>query len=126
MRRYESIFSRIIFSVVVSAILSLVVFSFYKYVILGDFVLYAQVSCDSETESCFVYECDPETEEWCDAEEPYWYYKAVYMQTTDVPTCTPTLENDCPEIVCEPGLRCEEVTCDETNVEEYQGGGSCA
>jgi hypothetical protein len=126
MQKHTDRFSILIFSVIVASFATMFVFSYEKYMVFSDYTLYAQVSCEPDTESCFVYECDPETETDCDPDEPYWYFKAVYMYAPDAPQCTPTAEHDCPELACEPGIRCEEVMCDETNMGEYQELEYCA
>ena len=126
MKKERSAVSIILFSIILASLASLAYFSYQKYLVYDDFILYAQVTCDPELESCFIYECDPETEGGCDVAEPYWYYKVIHMYAPDAPSCTPTAEADCPELVCEPGIRCEEIVCDETTVSEYSDAETCA
>lgn len=67
---------------------------YYKFNVSQDYYISAEVACDTETESCFVWDCDIEDEE-CD-QTPYKY---IWKHATEVPYCDPLLE-DCPDLTC--------------------------
>lgn len=92
--------------------------SYYRYVVLEDFLVYAQVSCDPDSESCFVYECAPE--DGCDPEEPYYFYKVIYKDAAAIEACDPWSEDGCQELTCEAGEACEIVECSLENMASYQ------
>ncbi len=87
--------------------------SYYKYLVLQDYQVEMQIDCDPSTESCFVWECDPEVEDECTGipEEDIWYYKYFYRNTSNIPQCDPESE-DCEALTCsEDEEGCYEVTC---------------
>ncbi len=103
----------------------LVCFSYYRYVLLRDYTLYAQVSCDPSSEQCFIYECSSTEDEACDESEPYSYFKIVYMPATNAPTCNAHEEPGCEELICDSTSYCEEITCSDDTMADYQEGEMC-
>ena len=104
-------------------ILMILVFAYtaYKFLLKKDYLLYAQVSCNPVTESCFVYECDPEVEE---CEEDTSYFKVIYKKAYLAPTCD-NEDTECPELSCEIGEEnCDVVYCSEEDLEDY-GASMC-
>lgn len=91
-------------------------FGYYKYILEEDFLIYAQVSCDPEIESCFVYE---------DGEE-IWDYKIIYKKAYQAPKCEPLSEEGCPELSCGFGEKCEVVTCSLENVTQFSEADYCS
>lgn len=87
----------------------------HKYAIAQDFYVSAELSCDPEIESCFVWDCDPSDEE-CD-QTPYKY---IWKYAAEVPYCDP-LDEDCEELVCTPDEEdCEIIFCSEDTLGEEE------
>lgn len=97
-------------------------FVYYRFYITQDFQLYAEVDCDPSVESCFIYECDPEWDDWC-IEEPENELKNMrpYKIREKSARNTPKPEDancdavagNCPPLVCEEGDEtCFETFCD--------------
>ena len=86
----------------------------HKFSTEQDFYISSELSCDVETESCFVWDCDPKDEE-CD-QTPYKY---IWKHASFVPTCSPE-DEECAELSCsETEDDCEIIECsDETLGEE--------
>ncbi|KKP58000.1 MAG: hypothetical protein UR60_C0002G0003 [Candidatus Moranbacteria bacterium GW2011_GWF2_34_56] len=97
--------------------------TFYRYMVKKDYIVQAQVDCDPYTETCFVWECDPESEEegeMCtdDPEEDIWYFKVINKNASKISSCDAN-DEDCDALVCaqnEPD--CEFVFCTLENMEE--------
>lgn len=97
--------------------------TFYRYMIKKDYIVQAQADCDPYTEACFVWECDPESEEegeMCtgDSEEDIWYFKIINKNASQIVSCDAN-DEDCDALVCaqnEPD--CEFVFCNLENMEE--------
>lgn len=104
------------------AILSLGLFCYHKYVIQKDYPMYAEGSCDPSVEVCFVYTCDPETEECVgNPEEDTYYYKEIRRMANQFPDCNPNSE-DCLIDRCNEG----EIGCDISLCDPEDVGLSCA
>lgn len=87
----------------------------YKFSIADDFYISSELSCDTETESCFVWGCDLDDED-CD-QTPYKY---IWKHGADVPNCDPRTEN-CPELTCaEDEEECEITYCSEETLGEEE------
>lgn len=105
--------------------------SYYRFVILQDYIVRSKVDCDPATESCFVWICNPETdgEEECtgDLAEDTWYYKIAFRNAMHIPMCDPEKDEVCLPFACpETGESgCKEVLCDENTVSEYGGEKYC-
>lgn len=97
--------------------------TFYRYMIKKDYIVQAQVDCDPYSEACFVWNCDPgsdEEGEVCtgDPEEDTWYFKVINKNASYISSCDASDEN-CEVLVCaqnEPD--CEFVFCTLENMEE--------
>jgi hypothetical protein len=104
--------------------------TFYKTVILQDFIVYNQIDCDPSSESCFVWVCDPalDGEDACtgNPEEDTWYFKIAYRNAMNVPECAPE-DGDCSPFQCptEGEDGCEEVLCSPEALIEYDLGDEC-
>lgn len=110
-------------SIVVFVLTSLLIlfstaFGYYKYVVKGDFYIYAQVSCNPEIEDCFNLELEEEGERY--------FYKIIYKKAYDIPTCNPLDSIGCAELTCEPTEDCYIITCSEDNKSEYQSTDYCS
>lgn len=112
--------SKIFFLVFFLVLAGSIFLTYYRYMIVRDYVIEAQVGCDPMTESCFVYVCDPESGEECtgDPEQDTSYYKLLHRNAKNIPLCDPT-EADCLVAVCLPGeADCQVTLCDPTSEEE--------
>lgn len=91
---------------------------FYQFFIERNYLIHTEVSCDPETESCFVLECEDGDEE-CE-QVPYKKLEtAAYL----VPSCDPYADEECPEPSCEPeSSSCVVTYCSEDSIAE---GESC-
>ena len=124
----QALSSRILFVLLFIGLASVISLAYYRYIIQEDFLIYAQVSCDPESESCFVWQCIPSEDDSCpeDPEEQTWHYKIVYKKASYVPHCDPYSESGCPELSCETGEEaCEIIYCSPDDVSVYQDSESC-
>ena len=88
----------------------------HKFTVTQDFYISNELSCDTESESCFVWDCDLADEE-CD-KTPYKY---IWKYAAYTPNCDPR-EEDCEELFCaEDEEDCEIIYCSEDTLgdEEY-------
>jgi len=115
-------------------ILGSVAVTYWRYIVKRDYIVQAQTDCDPETENCFIWECDPESDadgEKCtgDPEKDIWYYKIIRRNAMRIPDCPaspaggdPEDEN-CMALVCDEGEpECSEELCTAESVPE---GESC-
>lgn len=104
--------SKILIWVFIGLILGVVGFTYYRIMIKKDYLVQAELNCDPYTETCFVYNCDPEAEECTgDPEEDTWYYKTIEKRAYNIPDCDPNSDENC-IISCEPGEEdCAETLC---------------
>lgn len=111
--------SRILFLIIILAILISVGLSFNKYMIQRDYFMQFQVECDPAIEKCFVVECSPEDGSECPANEVERksYYKIIMKKAYLLPDCDPNNEY-CPKVSCDKDVTCEEIFCDENTVIE--------
>lgn len=68
--------------------------SYNKFIIRKDFVVYNQIPCDPERESCFIERADEGSNE-----EDY-YYKAFYRKAANIPLCDPEKDPKCEAYIC--------------------------
>ena len=68
--------------------------TFYKIVILKNYQIVAQVSCDPKIEKCFVSECDPTTDDTCLASSTVSYYKNISKKANTIYLCEKTEEKN--------------------------------
>ena len=112
--------SKILFLVFFLVLAGSIFLTYYRYMVIRDYVIEAQVGCDPMTESCFVYVCDPENGEDCtgNLEQDTSYYKLLHRNAKNIPLCDPT-EADCLVAVCLPGeADCQVTLCDPTSEED--------
>lgn len=93
--------------------------SYYKYFILKDYLIEIEVDCNPKLEKCFIYECDPSVDEECpkNVKKRISYYKIIRKKANTIPNCDPNSEN-CSALKCNKSEDCEEVLCDEANLQE--------
>lgn len=121
--------SKILFAFLSVFIIFSVGATFYKTIILQDFVVYSEIDCDPASESCFIRKCDPEVDgtEICSGnpEDNTWYYKMVYKNAKNVAKCGVDAE-DCNPFQCMEGEDdCREVLCTADTLAEYKLDGEC-
>jgi len=106
--------SKIFFAVFFTLIVGSVFATYYRYVMVRDYIIEAEAPCDPYSESCFVYVCDSEAGEECtgDPEEDTSYYKVIHRNAKNIPLCDPN-DEDCEALVCPVGeADCEISLCD--------------
>ncbi len=122
--------SKILLWVFALLIVASVGVTFWRIMIKKDYVVEAQVDCDPYEKNCFVWECDPESTvegEAClgDPESDIWYFNVTRRNASVIPLCDPETDENCDPWTCEDGEKdCEQVFCDETNMED-QFASSC-
>ena len=94
----------IFYTVLALLILASVGVTFYKIVILKNYQIVAQVSCDPAIEKCFVSECDPATDDTCTATSTPTYYKNISKKANNIYLCEKTEE----KLGCNEELACTE------------------
>lgn len=101
-----------VFLVIVFAVS--VFYAFLKFFVLRDYMVYGEAECDPSAQSCFVYTCDPTTEECADdPEEDTSYYQIVSKNAQNIFVCDPQAQ-ECPELFCTSGEKdCEVIFCTE-------------
>jgi hypothetical protein len=115
--------SKVFFVVLGLLIAGSVAVTCYKYMVKRDYIIQAATDCDPESETCFVWECDPESlveGEACTGvpDNDIWYYKNIERKANQMPLCDPNDEN-CDALACEENNPdCQEILCNEENVPE--------
>lgn len=105
--------TKILFTAFIVAVLSLGLFCYYKYVLQRDYLVYTEAPCDPSAEVCFVYTCDPETEECSgNPEEDTYYYKEVRRMASQFPGCDPHGEDCLIDRCGENEVNCSISLCD--------------
>ncbi|NTV41140.1 MAG: hypothetical protein HGA61_02605 [Candidatus Moranbacteria bacterium] len=79
-----------------------------------DYIIESEIDCDPSAEKCFVYLCDPGTEQCTGIEEEdIFYYKIARRRASNIPLCDPVLEG-CDQFLCSEGEKdCEIRFCDQ-------------
>lgn len=118
-----STFSKIILSIFIVLVTFSISATYYKYFVIQDFEVEFEVDCDSSTESCFTWICDPEIdgEDYCsgDPEEDIWDYKLFYRNAGNVPQCDPEEDDGCAFYECQEWEEdCYELTCTQELAED--------
>jgi hypothetical protein len=96
----------------------------YRYLIKKDYIIQAEVDCDPYSEACFVWNCDPESQEEGEkctgnSEDDIWYYKIINKNASRIKKCDST-DEECEELICEEGESdCEFILCNEENKEKH-------
>lgn len=87
---------------------------YYKFSVVQDYYVSAEISCDVSTESCFVWDCDLADEE-CD-QTPYKY---IWKHASEVPECDPRID-ECDELQCGAEDDCEITYCSSETLSEEE------
>lgn len=112
--------SKIFFSIFFLLIAGSVGVTYYRYVVVHDYIVQAEAECDPYTEACFIYVCDPEAGEECtgDPVEDTSYYKLISRNAKNIPLCDPA-EAGCEALMCPEGeAECEITLCDPATAED--------
>ncbi len=105
--------SRYLFLFVVLAILAVGAYKYKEFVIDRNFDIFAHVTCDPESESCFVADCSPEDDPECDLTP----YKKVLKPAKNIEKCGPSEE--CPELSCDENeTGCTTTYCSSETIDE--------
>jgi len=119
-KNQEKRWSHVLFFVIFGFILfGSVAFAYYRIVERRDFMISAEAECDPYVEKCFVYVCDPATEECTgDPEEDTSYYKIMKRRAFNVPLCDPNTDESCEALICPEGEKdCSYELCEEGNID---------
>jgi hypothetical protein len=111
--------NKIFFIIFFSLIFLSVAITFYKIVIIKNYQIVAQVSCNPITEKCFETICDPATDDTCEASSTIYYYKNISKNAGVIYTCEKTSEKvGCAgELSCTTGeSNCFYTYCDPTQL----------
>lgn len=101
--------NKILLIVVILLVVYAVLSAYYRFFVVRDYQIITEISCDPETESCFVYE-DEETE--------LYYYKLINKNAANISDCNPHRE-ECDELSCEDGEEdCKITYCDPEDLGE--------
>lgn len=121
--------NKIFYLILTLLILGSIGATFYRIVIVKDYQIVAETSCDPQTETgCYEWICDPAEDDTCpDAEEDrISYYKYISKKAQNIFLCEQTEEKlGCDEeLACVEGEEdCEYTYCDPDTVGEDE---SCA
>lgn len=121
--------SKILFSLFGILIVLSVSASYYRFMVLHDYIIEAQVDCNPSSESCFVWECDPSIEGECtgNPDKDTWYFKIAHRNAKNITACE---EGDelCAPFSCplEGEEECDEVLCNADSLTEYNIDNECA
>jgi hypothetical protein len=117
--------SRILLVLLLSLIVLSVSASYYRFVVLQDYIVISEIDCDPSLESCFVWICDPEVdgEDECtgDPADDTWYYKMAFRNAMFISDCDPDEDENCLPFECPISgeENCGQILCTEETVGEY-------
>jgi hypothetical protein len=97
-------YSKYFYIAITILILIVTGYRFVQYRVENNFLLYGTISCNTETESCFVWDCSLDELD-CD-QTPY---KKVTVWAASAPDCL--YENDCEDFSCEGIKECQIQNC---------------
>jgi hypothetical protein len=105
--------SKFLFSALILAIIFVGVYKYKEFVIDKNFDIYTHISCNPQTEECFVQDCSIETDPECDLNP----YKKITKSAKNILECVDGA--DCPELKCEQNEEfCEITVCSEASIED--------
>ena len=107
----KSNLSFLLFSI--AALVYVLSMSIIRFGFNGDFDIYAHISCDPASESCFTT---------ADESDKFSYFKIAFIKAAVAPSCNPTIPDDCPEISCQglPESQCKTYECSEETIETLE------
>lgn len=101
-------------------IITSVAITYYRYIVLRDYIIEAQAVCDPYAEACFTHICDSAAGEECvgDIEKDTTYYKLIRRNAKNIPSCDPKTEG-CNALTCPAGeADCTFILCDSAQVDD--------
>lgn len=111
--------SRVLFFATLVMIVGSSAMAYFRFFVVHDYIVEAQVDCDPYTEVCFVHVCDPSAGEECtgDITEDTFYYKRIDRNVKNMSLCDPN-DDTCTDMVCPPDeAECSYTDCDVTLIE---------
>ncbi len=97
--------------------------TYWRIMIKKDYVIEAQTDCDPYLEKCFIWECDPESNEEGEActgnsKEDIWYFQVARRSAANIPLCDPETDESCDPWTCPEGeADCDTEFCTPENME---------
>lgn len=101
-----------------------IIITYWRIVVKRDYIIENKIDCDPYSEACFVWKCNPDSEDETkcsgDLEKDIWHYKIIKKKAANVPLCNPAKEENCNPWFCAANEKdCLEILCDEeTKVEQ--------
>ena len=122
--------TKIFWVVVLLTFIGSIGFSYWRFVVKRDFVVFMHTECDPFVERCFVERCDPAAEgedEWpCvgNEDEDVSFFKIQKRNASFIPLCSSDDET-CDPFECTKGEKdCSVLYCDEDD-ENFEDGQEC-
>ncbi len=102
--------SKVLLIVLIIGIIFSVIATYNRIYIQRDYQILAEIDCDPEINSCFV---------WEEEDGEIWYYSIIEKKAANIPDCNPHREECDDPFFCEEGEEdCYEFFCDEEELEE--------
>jgi hypothetical protein len=98
------------------AVLVVAGYRYQQYILQENFLLEVNTTCDPAVDSCFVVDCSPEEDPFCDTTP----YKKIEIKTYEAPECLQ--EHICENFSCTGKETCTETFCSDEVLED---GESC-
>ncbi len=95
-------------------VISVIGYRYYDYVVQRNFLLEVNVTCDPATDTCFVMDCVPAEDPFCDITP----YKKVELLASEAPACLE--EHACEAFSCGASESCTETFCSDDTREEWE------
>lgn len=117
----RSKFDKMFFKIFLFFIFGSVFLTFWRITISENYLIEAEIDCDPYSQSCFIWECDPNSTiegEACtgNPEEDTSYYGLVHRRANLIPLCDPKTDESCTALICkENEPDCEQIFCTEEN-----------
>lgn len=103
-------YSKIIFGLLIVLVVFSIAATYYRVFVKEDYLISAEISCDPQVESCFVW---PGEDGEADS-----YYKIIKKKAANIPFCDPHV-GECPELSCDEGeAECQIINCEQAELGE--------
>ncbi len=115
--------SKILFIVLGIMIAGSIALTYWRIMVKKDYIIEGQADCDPYISRCFVWECDPasnEEGEKCtgNPDEDVWHYQVVRRKAFNIPLCDPERDESCNPWDCAEGeMDCSVDFCAEDRLE---------
>ena len=108
----------------VLCVLLAVSFSFFKYFLERDFLLFVKESCDPSKESCFVHECETDDVRCSQLSTGKFFYKIVFKKDYKTSAC---VGSKCSEVKCDKNEEfCFVYYCSDATLSKFDLADSCS